>query len=432
MAAIINLRDVMLSTASPRALPVNMPSSYNWTGTLDGSSVSTVVGNAAAGANHSLSSGNVHNVSLSQIGGDLDSISNGSTYVKTTANERTGGGRAFNALDSTNDYIRSLVSTKLTVVGPNPSTGWVGDANGLRLYQGGILKTNLPVSGNPSFSGDITGGSNINITGNARFRGADIVGTESYAGIFNESSLADNGIHAKGKQGVVARTTQSDGNCFNGIIDGSGAAVMGMVNSGTGMGVIGISNTSSGIGVHAVNLGSGSALRVSGSMTITSSAMVNNLNAQYVGGKQVGNLCSVIATNAGTANVAGNGFQLNSTVAGTRTWSDGSNLVRIESTSDERLKKDIMPEKLGLSFINQLLPVSYRMREGVDIKYHGFIAQDVEKIISEHEHDALFQIHADGIKGTDYMCLIAPLVKAVQELSKKLEEIAKWQENAKS
>ena len=171
MAAILGERALVLSTATPRTVQVNMPNTYNWTGTLNNTPVVDVVNNANLGATHSTATGNVHNVSLVQISGDLDDIADGSTYFRVNTNQRTGAGRAFNALDSSNDYIRSLVSTKMTVVGTNPSTGIAIDANGIRLYQGGALKTNLPVSGSPSFSGDITGGSNINITGQGVFAG---------------------------------------------------------------------------------------------------------------------------------------------------------------------------------------------------------------------------------------------------------------------
>ena len=391
--------------------------------TVDGVTIGTIKTNAQTGATHSTSTGNVHNVALSQISGDLDDIANGTTYFKATASNIAGASRAYNALDGNSDYIRSLVSTKLTVVGSNPSTGWVGDTNGIRLYQSGVLKINLPVSGSPSFSGDIIGGSNIVITGNARFMGAHVYDTDSYAGTFNENLAATNGTFARGRQGVVARTTQSDGNCFNGIIDGSGAAVMGMVNSGTGMGVTGVSNTSSGYGVHAVNIGGGVALRVTGHMSITSSVLVSNLNAQYINGISQADLCSLIATNSGIATVTGSGFQLNSTVAGTRTRAAGGNLVVIESTSDERLKQDIEQEVLGLEFIDNLRPVTYRLKSDDSIKYHGFIGQELEYVMHGTSDDSLCRELSDGMISTDYVSLIAPIVKSIQEISQQLQEI---------
>lgn len=427
MSTIINPRDLTLSTATPRTLAVNMPSDYNWTGSLNGTPVNTVVNNAQTGANHSTLIGNIHNVSLTQIGGDLDDIADGSTYFKMNTTQRNGANRAATALDSSSDYIRSLVSTKLTVAGSNPSTGWVGDSNGIRLYQSGVLRMNLPVSGSPSFSGDIIGGSNIDINGSARFGGSFSASTGQITAMevnygFNSSA----GAVIRGSSfGVIVDVNTSFGVGVNALGGGSAVGVAGglISSSGSGIGVKGRVTGSSQKGISAENSAGGVALEVIGSMTITSQTLVSNLNAQLHGGKSIAEVCGVIATQSGTTTVSGNGFQLHSLVAGTRTRAAGGNLVVIESTSDESLKKEIEPEKLGLGFINKLKPVSYRMKKNPKFKYHGFIAQDLEKIIDKNEGDALLQEHEDGIKGIDYVCLISPLVKAVQELSEEVERL---------
>jgi Chaperone of endosialidase len=92
------------------------------------------------------------------------------------------------------------------------------------------------------------------------------------------------------------------------------------------------------------------------------------------------------------------------------------------SGSDRSLKKDITPLAFGLDFINQLQPVSYRFNsdyaEGEKVRF-GLIAQDVrEQLDGDH-----YALHAEGCEDTDgkqglsYLELIAPLIKAVQELS---------------
>ena len=119
----------------------------------------------------------------------------------------------------------------------------------------------------------------------------------------------------------------------------------------------------------------------------------------------------------------------------------------INSVSDRRLKTDIENTTLGLDFINRLRPVSYRMRnstrveqrvvEGtnetrnvtIDVthkRYHqGLIAQEVAQAITDSglsTNDVGIYIDAsvrDGVdrKALRYGELIAPLIKAVQELN---------------
>jgi hypothetical protein len=90
----------------------------------------------------------------------------------------------------------------------------------------------------------------------------------------------------------------------------------------------------------------------------------------------------------------------------------------IEPVSDRRLKENIEPEILGLDFVNALNPVTYNMI-GQQRKAHGFIAQDVETLITS-ANDSLKIENSEGIKGVDYLSLIAPLTKAIQELSAKV------------
>lgn len=292
MSAVINYADTILQAASPRIVTVNLGAGVNVNGTVNGVSASTVVNNAQTGASHASSIGNVHNVSFSQIAGDLDSISDGVTYFRTTQNQKTGAGRAFSALDSSNDYIRSLVSTKMTVVGANPATGIAIDANGIRMYQSSALKVNIPVSGAPSFSGDITGGSNLNITGQATFGGNVTSDSTTWSAVCNPSGASTGGIIGwAGSAGAGVR-----GNCVSSISSSRG--VEGIAGSGTG--VYGVAST--GIGVKAQVTGSGTALQVIGPMTISSTTLVSNLNADMVDGLHASSLAKISGGNSFSGN----------------------------------------------------------------------------------------------------------------------------------
>ena len=125
----------------------------------------------------------------------------------------------------------------------------------------------------------------------------------------------------------------------------------------------------------------------------------------------------------------------------------------INFLSDARDKTDVRPTVLGLDFISKLQPVDYRMdyRESyvrmVDVDgrptrefltpdgsrkrtrfHHGLIAQDVQAVIAETGVDfGGFQDHK--VKGgmdvlsLGYTELIAPLIKAVQELRDNITQL---------
>jgi hypothetical protein len=104
------------------------------------------------------------------------------------------------------------------------------------------------------------------------------------------------------------------------------------------------------------------------------------------------------------------------------------------NTSDRREKKDISDTDLGLDFINRLRPVSYRWNTGVDSDVHyGLIAQEAEQAIADTGRSEKTSIVTHDEKtdryGVRYSELISPLIKAVQELYRKIVGI-EAQQNA--
>lgn len=122
----------------------------------------------------------------------------------------------------------------------------------------------------------------------------------------------------------------------------------------------------------------------------------------------------------------------------------------VQNRSDERDKAEIRDTVLGLDFINALRPVDYKwnMREDyVEVTddgetivhendgskkrtrfHHGLIAQEVEQVIAETNVDfGGFQNHAlsggNDVLSVGYDELIAPLIKAVQELTQRVKEL---------
>jgi hypothetical protein len=133
-------------------------------------------------------------------------------------------------------------------------------------------------------------------------------------------------------------------------------------------------------------------------------------------------------------------------------WNNIYNRVSTINTSDQREKKDILPSDLGLAFINDLNPVSYRFivgqnKEVLDengdkvldedgkptyvaepgVRYHyGLVSQEVKQAIDLHtQKDFAGWIlydpaDPDSGQGLRYGEFIAPLIKAVQELSTRV------------
>lgn len=110
-------------------------------------------------------------------------------------------------------------------------------------------------------------------------------------------------------------------------------------------------------------------------------------------------------------------------------------VTSITAISDGRRKKDVEDLDLGLSFINTLYPVSYRYNNGDDTLRYGFIAQDMEKALPDKvkplvnkNTDGLALLTREETGEKTYRVnlgeMIAPLVKAVQELDKKFEALA--------
>ena len=110
--------------------------------------------------------------------------------------------------------------------------------------------------------------------------------------------------------------------------------------------------------------------------------------------------------------------------------------------SDERTKKDIKDSDLGLSFINDLRPVTYKKKSRSeypksfddyneskttvkDKKLYGFIAQEVKEAMDKADHSdfTAWTEGKDGMQGLGVTELITPLVKAVQELSTQIDRL---------
>lgn len=125
------------------------------------------------------------------------------------------------------------------------------------------------------------------------------------------------------------------------------------------------------------------------------------------GNRTLVGLLSVMNTTTGVYTFNGSGASC---------WSGSWN-----TTSDLKLKKDIVTCPYGLNEIIQLNPCLYTFKHDEEHKM-GFIAQEMLHVISEAvgESDQQDDDENPVMMGIDYTSLTAPIIKAIQELNEKI------------
>lgn len=105
-----------------------------------------------------------------------------------------------------------------------------------------------------------------------------------------------------------------------------------------------------------------------------------------------------------------------------------SGYVGFSQSSDKRFKENIKTIPLGLAFINKIRPVEYvRKNNEFKTKEWGVIAQELEETLEEVNYYGAGIVQEDGSEdkmlSVRYTDLIAPLIKAVQELTVITKEL---------
>lgn len=118
-------------------------------------------------------------------------------------------------------------------------------------------------------------------------------------------------------------------------------------------------------------------------------------------------------------------FDLGSNSTGyVRRWDDIYATNGTIQTSDETEKTNITSSDLGLSFVNDLRPVSYKW-VGKQRTHYGLIAQEVSSsldTIGKTTND-FAGIVTGSLMGIRYNELISPMIKAIQELSDEVNQL---------
>ena len=193
-------------------------------------------------------------------------------------------------------------------------------------------------------------------------------------------------------------------------------ALGGMTNGNNNIGI------GHGAGTHSSVLATGERNILIGSLADTTSA--DSVNQTVIGYDVIGNADnSFVFGHTGTDSAIAFGA------------------TSISAPSDIRLKQNINDDVAGLSFINDLRPVTYEWRKEKDIPEemlthkagseerfnndfvnHGFIAQEVKEVIDNHSEikdgfNMWLEDDFDGRQRIAEGALVPMLVKSIQELS---------------
>ena len=327
---------------------------------------------------------------------------------------------------------------------------YISQSTGNVYFNNGVYRGDISTNGDAVFSGDNTTTASIPVY--------DSIYYIDYSSL---GSGTTNAIFGNARAGLLGVAT-STGSIWNAGIVGYGTIPSG-VSGGVGIGVVGSSNdiggyfstySSTGVGLVCNAASTTSrAFQINqgrfawGSYTIaqptgsTTTFLRNDgqwTTVDAMGGYDASLWARIFPTNSGTANAGGSGLNLlgssSTGIAGAYVGTSGSGNtvtfgVQTTSPSDVRLKEEIADTDLGLAFVKQLRPVSYKLKaDPRHQKGYGFIAQEVEALIGDESslvyEEPNWQVGDEiGFKTIHYPSYIAVLTKAIQELSTEVEAL---------
>lgn len=269
------------------------------------------------------------------------------------------------------------------------------------------------------------------------------------------STTANSNVAVGRRSGAAITTAVGNTAIGNDAMVGSGLPCTG--SSNTAVGNSASPNITSGYQNVSIGVSSGSAL-TEGFNNVFIGRFAAQLNTTGTGNIAIGeqSLSAVTTGNYNTAvgtGTVGGAAYTNTSMFGYAATVTGSNQVQlgdantttyvygtVQNRSDARDKADIQDTILGLEFINSLRPVDFKWDYREDYEgeqdgskkrtrfHHGLIAQEVKQVC-----DGLgvnfggYQDHtvAGGkdVLTLGYDELIAPLIKAVQQLSAEVEDL---------
>jgi hypothetical protein len=284
-------------------------------------------------------------------------------------------------------------------VGGNDVASWPSQENSaVTLYQPVGTATFTPILG----SNEATA---IGSAATATAQNAVALGANANANQLNAVALG---------QAAAATGDHSSAVGTNAAASASYAQAMGYAASVSGGNSVAVGANATVAGIESVAIGKSASASGGDAVAIGATATASNVNATAIGyGATTTSDNSVVLGNSSIAHIY-------------------AAVTSITAISDRRRKKDIRDIGLGLDFVARLRPASYRFRNGDETLRYGFIAQEVARILprplcdrfdSDGEGLALVERDADAERThrMNYSELIAPMVRAIQELA---EEVA--------
>ena len=235
--------------------------------------------------------GSITSLDYGNVSGTKPPATATSNFFSTSTVDPVGGSDGDAHFNSTTNVMWFKISGVWQKGGTlNASQITTGTLAAAQIAAGSITGDKLSVSSLSAISanlgsvnaGTITGTANINITGQGNFKGSTISGTGVHAAIIAN----DGGAEQYGVVGYASSVFQSAG-----VLGDAG------VNNNSTKGLEGRAASASSVGVLASN-SIGTALSVSGSMGITSTTLVSNLNADMVDGLHASSLAKISGGNS--------------------------------------------------------------------------------------------------------------------------------------
>jgi len=381
----------------------------------DGSSLNVFIGSGAVGASDATQNGTV-------------AVGYNSLHALTSGPENVAIGYQSADAVTTGGYNTAVGHGTLSaLVGGNFNTALGRNA----LASAGNNETsNIAIGVNAMLNCDEGTGSGNQIDQNVAIGvdclvGADFGGTGSRV-LTNNIAIGGDALNSTGtnsQNGTIAIGFSS----LTALTSGGGNTAIGFEALKT----LSTGTTCTAVGFEALELATGSTNTAVGyeAGNVISTGIENVIIGGF-SNPSANNATNEIVVGSGTTGQGSNAVTLgNSSITAVYMAQDGDAVMYADgtiNTSDKRLKENISDSDLGLAFVNALRPVSYNLKSkkhSAKLKY-GIIAQEVQEVLKESGNEDFAGITEKGeYLGADYVQFIAPLIKAVQELSAKVTEL---------